>query len=404
MNSPAATKTIYITANSPGEIAGWAIPVVDALKAKDPSVRITLVITPCQYASGREAEVAAAHPGVDRIVRIWPLMREIILGRHRAGPGSLVLFLGGDMFYALWLARRLRIPAWAYTSSPRRGNQFSRYLVADNATRSRFIDKGIAPESIEVVGQLSLDSIRVSGSRDEIVARLDGEDIATFLPGSRPAEIRHMVPFFAEAAELLSRRHPGLRMYYAVSPFVDGKLLDRAVEQGNCRRGGDDIVTPGGLRIRLVTRDQHDIMSVSKLVIAVPGTNNLQVAAMGVPMLIVTPLNWAEDIPMDGLLGLLNPKVPPFGWLKRKIILSWLPHTEYVSLPNKLASRHLVPELLGILAPDQVADRASELLDQPERTAEICREIREIIGEPGAAERMASALLGDETSSGSKRA
>ncbi len=395
MDSPSAAKTIYMTANSPGEIAGWVAPIVEALKRKDPSVGITLVMTPCQYASGMESEVAATLPGIDRIVRVGALMREIAFRRHRASPDSLVLFLGGDMLYALWLARLLKVPAWAYTSSPRRGNQFSHYLVADDATRSRFIDKGIAPESVEAIGHLSLDSIRLSASREEIITRLTAgnADIVTFLPGSRPVEIKHMVPFFAEAAEMLSRSRPGLRVFYAISPFVDREFLVRAVEQGGSRLDGDDILTPGGLRISLVTRDQHDVMSVSKLVITVPGTNNLQVAAMGMPMLITTPLNWAEEIPLDGLLGLLNPKIPPFGLIKRKIILSWLPHTEYVSLPNKLAGKHLVPELLGILKPEQVATRASELLDQPERTAQICREIREVIGEPGAAERMASALL-----------
>lgn len=308
------------------------------------------------------------------------------------------MFMGGDMLYAIWLSKLLKVPAWAYTGSPRRRKHFAKYLVGDDSTRQRFLKSGIEPDRVQVVGHLVLDSIRISASRQEIINRLTGgsEDIVTFLPGSRPDEVRHMTPFFVETAELLSRTRPVYRVFFAVSPFADRRLLARSVERAGLRLDGDDIVTSGGLRIRLVAQGQHDVMSVSKLVVTVPGTNNLQIAAIGVPMLIVTPLHRAELIPLEGLLGLLNPKIPPIGWIKRKLIQSRASHLEYVSLPNIMAGTHLAPEMIGIFQPEDVAARASELLAQPERNAEICRELQGIIGERGTAERMASALLQEQ--------
>ncbi len=48
---------IFIPADSPGELAGWVRPLVDKLKEKAPQIKINLMITPYQYASGMEIEV-----------------------------------------------------------------------------------------------------------------------------------------------------------------------------------------------------------------------------------------------------------------------------------------------------------------------------------------------------------
>lgn len=401
MNSPSASKSIFITANSPGEIAGWVVPIVEKLKSGDPAVRIILVITPCQYASGLESEVGSSLPGVDRVVRIGTLIKESIFHKEslHPAPGSKVFFLGGDPVYAVWLARLLKVPAWAYMNKPRHRKHYAKYMVTDEPIRKRFLDAGMEPERVETVGHLSLDSVRISGSREEILGRLTGgdPDIVTILPGSRPIEIQYLVPFLVEAAQVLAESHPKTNLFFAVSPFADRKLLADVAGRANARLDGDAIAMANGRRIRLVSGNTHDLMSVSKLIVTIPGTNNLQIAAMGVPMLIVTPLNWAEHIPVDGIVGLLSAKVYPFALLKRHLILRRLPYTQYVSLPNILAGRMIVPEMLGILQPAEVASRAAELLDSQELLSEIVRNMQELTSVRGAADRISCALLSDES-------
>ena len=62
------TFDIVITSNSPGELYSLVRPVIRSLHRNIPGVRIILVITPCQYASGREIEVARSFSEIYEIV------------------------------------------------------------------------------------------------------------------------------------------------------------------------------------------------------------------------------------------------------------------------------------------------------------------------------------------------
>ena len=67
---------------------------------------------------------------------------------------------------------------------------------------------------------------------------------------------------------------------------------------------------------------------------------------------------------------------------------------KYVSLPNIIAGREIVPEMLDILQPRDVAEKASSLLLNPGLCETISRDLREITRHRGAAERIASLVLG----------
>jgi len=55
---------IVIVTNSPGEIAGWVMPVVKEIVQSD---RIIIFIPYCQYASGSEKKIVASIPGVNYV-------------------------------------------------------------------------------------------------------------------------------------------------------------------------------------------------------------------------------------------------------------------------------------------------------------------------------------------------
>ena len=71
---------IYITANSPGEMSGWVAPVLNAFRRLNAETRITVVLTPCPYASGRE-EAFAGSIGVHRVVPLGRLLKEALFRR-----------------------------------------------------------------------------------------------------------------------------------------------------------------------------------------------------------------------------------------------------------------------------------------------------------------------------------
>lgn len=62
---------VVIVANSPGEVTGWALPVVSRLRALEDKVSsrfselvIVIVLPPCPFATGYEAVVAGRIPGL----------------------------------------------------------------------------------------------------------------------------------------------------------------------------------------------------------------------------------------------------------------------------------------------------------------------------------------------------
>jgi lipid-A-disaccharide synthase len=389
---------IFITANSPGELAGWVVPVVRVLKAKEPEVETTVVLTPCQFASGSERDYAERIPGVDEVVELNRIRKKLGGGTRshfaQQDPDNHVLFLGGDAFYAVVLARKLGARLYGYMTKPRWKKRFDRYFVSDVRTRKKFIKLGVGPSRVEAVGHLCLDSLPPI---EDPPCEQHAVDLrVTFLPGSRPAYVRFLVPFYLKVADELKRSMPELRLCMALSPFTRSDWL--GTEANPMSR---NLSTPQGHKVHLLWNHGQEAMSTSQLLITIPGTNTLQAAGLGVPMVVVVPLNRGEQIPLEGLPGLLFPSALPFGLVKRGLLLLLNRWVGPLAWPNILADRRLVPELRGWLDPTSVARKATEILESPESRSKMSRQLRALAGKRGAADIIANALLGD-TSHGGK--
>ncbi|MDR1884855.1 MAG: hypothetical protein LBQ56_01175, partial [Synergistaceae bacterium] len=142
---------LFITANSPGEIAGRVVPVVREIRSRVWSCRITLVILPCQYASGEEISLGA-ESGADRCVRIGGLgeLLDADAGTDRAK--RLLLHLGGDLFFSAYLSKRIGAPLWAYSSRPRWGRFVNFFFVPDEGSERRFALLNFPPDRYERIG------------------------------------------------------------------------------------------------------------------------------------------------------------------------------------------------------------------------------------------------------------
>ncbi|MGQ9778657.1 MAG: hypothetical protein ACUVRM_02100 [Bacillota bacterium] len=413
--------TIAITANSPGEVAGWVRPAVAALKALPLKTKVTVFIPPCLFASGAEKRVVEAIPGVDGVVGPGPFMAYLFLGIKPRGfsPAGrgIVLFLGGDLAHAAFLARRLGYPAIAYTEGRAAwSGTFDLFAVPyPGMARTRSFQR-VPAEKIEIVGNLMLDAVRPESTRAEIRHRLgaDGRPLLLLMPGSRPAHVEYMAPFFLRVAQLLVRGGGDFIPALSLSPFISEKGLASALKGETARRFGvtaayapgvllDDGKTdwerPGlidageGLLIPVFRGRQYDLMAAADLALTVPGTNTVQLASLSVPMVVALPLDHPEIIPLEGLAGLVG-GIPFLGRaLKRRLLTKISAKFPFAAWPNRLAGRAVVPEVKGKIAPEDVAAVAASLLAAPERRHEIAACLAEIVGEPGAAKRLAQAVL-----------
>ncbi len=397
---------IFITANSPGEIAGWVMPFGKKLKEKNPQVKITLLIPPCQYASGKEVKVAQKWPWIDRVIGPKNFLKYIFLGKKtsllNSAEKSCILFLGGDPFYAAFLSKKLKIPAFAYTNRPRWRKYFKKFLVTDEKTKEKFVCLGVEPEKVEVVGHLALDSVEIAKNKKEIYENFKLSStsfVISFLPGSRPVEIQFMLPFFIKTVDLIRKNFSNVQFLFILSPFADENKIKHLIEKEDAKIIGKErflkIKTQHGTEVTLVEENPYEVISISDLAVTIPGTNNLQIAKIGTPMLIVVPLNKAELIPLDGIFGLINPKIPPFGFVRRHLVFEKSKKLKFVSLPNIIAGEEVVPEIRGILQAEDVAKKVVFLLKDPNLREKMANKLQTITGKKGAAEKIAKIILNE---------
>ena len=393
-------KSLIILANSPGEMSGWVAPVVTQVRAILPDVQITVALIPDWFTSGREQEFAAQLP-VDRVAGVFTVIRSIWqdLEACRARK-NLVLFLGGDALYAKGLAALLKCPAMAYMPRVYHPADFVRIFVPTAAEKDRAVRKGADPNHIVVVPTLALDSVIPSGTPAEIKARFglpeNARPIFSLMAGSRPSYVGLIIDFMLDIADELLAKHSGARTLLPVSPFIDRELVLSVLRQ----RGldwettptGDTFLTGPDRRILIVFAHSHDAFVVADLAIVLPGTNNLQCAALGVPFVMLMPLNSIEHIPFEGLLGLLYPRFFPFNHIKKWIIAWMSPRVPYMSMVNRMAGRMLAPELRGILSTSGVAAYASELWLDTARREQLRADLLELTRERGAARIIAEAI------------
>lgn len=397
-------RSIVLTTNSPGEVSAWVGPVVAALARFHPDARVSVVVPPCSFASGREVQVLRCMPGISQVLSPAEYLVFAVTGRlpdsfaRPAPQGGVVVHLGGDFAHTGLVAKRLRMPAVAYTEglvtwkSP-----FGAFCVPYSGTAQQVLSRGVRPERVHVVGNLMVDSLRPSMDRASWVELMGWgggrQPYVLLVPGSRPYELSHVAPLFLCAANLIGQSMPAVGFVLALSPFADISILAQAVSPCLVEQRG-----PGhwslqagnaGRTIEVVQGHQHDAMLHADFALTIPGTNTAEMAVLRVPMLVSVPMNWPEDIPLEGLPGLVG-GVPYIGRkLKAAAVKRVARSIRFTALPNRIAGRDVVPELRGVLQAEDIAERCLELLAQSgEVTRSRVAEAADAMGPSGAAERL----------------
>jgi lipid-A-disaccharide synthase len=217
---------------------------------------------------------------------------------------------------------------------------------------------------VEFVGHPMLDDLRVTASPEEFRTRLglrQGVPLVAVLPGSRWNEVRRHLPVMLVAARLIKKERPEIEF-----AMLEPKQAFRSFTEG--------VLKQSPVEVRVVGGNIYDLVNASEMVIVASGTATLETACLLKPMLIIYRVAWPTYF-----LGRLLVKLP------------------YIGMVNVLAGRKVVPEFIQHHAkPEGIASAALSLLDDREKYAdavERLKEVRTSIGEAGASERAAKAVL-----------
>jgi len=393
-----------MTCNGPGEFAGWVRPLALAFAHVAPQVELHVFFLPDDYATGRESEVArAALPGL-HVHSPSTYFRVALCGRGRLPPFDGVLYLGGDVMHAVVLRRRLGARLFAYRYVPRWIAAGVDHAFALDEQNRRRIERVVPSERVTVTGNLAVDGALAEASREpETTAPLDG---VLFMPGSRRREIAHLLPFFATVAVHLRRLRPDLPIAFGLSPFTKNEAIATALrpplEPQLYAKPGSLVALGEGAGIVVEGEQEpfpllHRSLAAARraaLVVTIPGTKCIELAALGVPTLVCTPFNLPERAAINGPLTYLD-RLPVIGRpLKRAAVLAFAQRFRYFAQPNIDADREVMPELVGTLTPMRVAERAVTLIEDEAGRVQQAEQLR-LLSAPhvGAVARMTQGLL-----------
>lgn len=314
---------VFITTNGPGELATWVTPVVKELRRRRDDLRITLFILPCRFSTGTEEEIALTIPEIDYVFRASDFRKRLLHLPFNHSKKGLVIFLGGDLLWALLLKLRYGFKAIAYTE----GDQSWKFAYDAFLTR----DKD---------GDLMYSYFEHADIDEKLVKNLRKKPNIVFFPGSRPNQFKHLFPLFQMVARYIPHEYTCL---FNVASFIPDAMLEECTLQSQ---------EP----IKVYKGKSAELMKAAALAVTIPGTNNIQLAYLNVPALIVFPFNTPEVVQFRGLLGAIM-NMPFLRTTGKQWLLGYLDQkVKYTSLVNTKEKKLIYPELRGVLTAEEIAN------------------------------------------------
>ncbi len=333
-----------VAGEASGDILGAGL--MQALKARHPDVRFIGIGGPRMEAQGLQSYFPLERLAVMGLVEVLGRLPELLARRKRLLKTFLDVrpdvFIGIDApDFNLDLALKLRrngIKTVHYVSPSVWAWRQNRVLKIRDACdlmltlfpfEAKFYDAHQV--AVRFVGHPLADAIPLvpdrAAARAELKLPQDGLVVA-LMPGSRGGEVGRLGPLFLAAAERLRSMRPGIRF---VVPCASPERREQL----------EQILAGRDLPLTLLDGQSHAALAACNAVLIASGTATLEALLYKRPMVVaysVAPLT--------------------FRILKRMV------KSPYVALPNLLAQRLLVPELLQDAAtPDAMARLLSPLLD-----------------------------------------
>lgn len=160
--------------------------------------------------------------------------------------------------------------------------------------------------------------------------------LVALLPGSRRAEVEHLLPRFLAAVAIMRCEQPALRFVLPAVPALEAAIRAQVA------------ASPAAAAITVVRGDSHAALAACDAVLVASGTATLEAALFKRPMVIAYHMHWLS-------------------WCitRRKMRQPW------VGLPNILVGEFVVPELLQDAAtPEALArETLAWLADEPQAHA-----------------------------------
>ncbi|KIX12897.1 lipid-A-disaccharide synthase [Dethiosulfatarculus sandiegensis] len=368
---------VLVAGEASGDFLGAKLAL--ALKREVPGIRLSGMGGQAMAGAGVEMVQRSEELALVGIVEVLPKLGLILrtlreMKRHLAQtrPDLLILIDFPDFNFRLGkAAAKLGIKVlyyvcpqvWAWRRKRAKDMAgFVNRLAAIFPFEEKFMSE-LAPElRSDFVGHPLLDQAEPHRSETDFWPLPDNCLPVGILPGSRHSEITRILPVMFEAARIMRQKRPELCFVLPLAPGLKTRALEPYLDKA-----------PEGLTI--LPGKSRMVMEKTKVLLVASGTATLEAALVGTPFVVVYKTGWINYFLAKSLVKV-----------------------EFIAMPNLVAGREVVRELIQAEATgENLAQEALKLLEPGRARQEMkegLQEIRLSMGGPGASR--ATALIAKE--------
>lgn len=368
-----------VAGEASGDLLGSHL--IEAIKKNNPEVRFVGIGGPRMKAAGMQSWFPMEKLAVNGYVEVLSHLIELIGIRRRlrkqlvSNPPDLFIGVDApDFNFGLEIALKRRgIPVVHYVSPSIWAWRRERiYKIKRAVTRILTLFPFEAPIyekagiPVTYVGHPLADVIADKPDRAgmrEQMRMMPRETVFAFLPGSRQGEVRRLAGIYIQTARLILEKLPNARFLVPLASRETRAIFEEEQWRQEAQQ----------LPINLLFGHAHDAMTAADCALVASGTATLEAALLKCPMVITYKVSRLT-----------------YWLMKRK---GYLP---YVGLPNVLAGRFVVPELLQDDAtPENLAQALLNLVSNKQKLAEMQQVFADMHAElrQDTASRAAQAVL-----------
>ena len=323
---------VLVAGEASGDVLG--ADLIETLRERFPDARFAGVAGPKMIAAGMQAwqpseklSVMGFVEVITHLPTLFGVRRDVIALTLREKPAAFIGIDAPD--FNLRIERELKqagvrtihyvspsIWAWREKRADRIGASADRVLCLFPMEPPIYAKHGVDAQFVghPLARQFAMEPDRAAARRE--LGMTDDETVLAVLPGSRLGEIHRLARIFFDATALLRREIPGLAV---VVPAANA----------GCRQAIESILASNGafreMNVRVVDGNARAAMIASDAILLASGTAALEAMLAKRPMVVAYRIN------------------PLTHWIVKKFGI--LPTNVY-SLPNILAGRMIVPELM----------------------------------------------------------
>lgn len=222
---------------------------------------------------------------------------------------------------------------------------------------------------VEFVGHPLLDIVKATMTKEEAYQKFATSHEfhnVLLMPGSRKQEVLTLLDTMLGAMQAYLDGHKVEEGYKPVKIFLPrAHTIDRETLEAH--------VDKYKLPVTITEGDTYNLMQICDMALAASGTATLETALMGLPTVLLY-------------------QVSPITYALAKLLVN----LQFIGLPNIIAKKQVIPELLqDDVNPQTVLDTLTPLLDDEEANQAMRAELKDVktkLGQPGAVKRVAQLI------------